>query len=55
MGAEAQEDGGEAFEDKIKRLATKLEEEFAESARLDAAILQNLAGLGYPVKREKGS
>ncbi len=55
MGAEAQEDDGDAFEDKMKRLATKLKEEFAESARLDAAIRQNLAGLGYPVKRLKGS
>ncbi len=53
VGAEAQEDDGEPFGEKMKRLGTKLEEQFAESARLDAAIRQNLAGLGYPVKREK--
>jgi type I restriction enzyme M protein len=53
VGAEEQEDDGEPFEEKMKRLTAKLEEQFAESATLEAAIRKNLDGLGYPVRREK--
>ncbi len=53
VGAEEAEDDDEPFEEKMKRLTAKLEEQFAESAKLEAAIRQNLSGLGYPVKREK--
>ncbi len=47
VGAEAQEDDGEPFEEKMKRLVTKLREQQAEAARLDAAISANLKELGY--------
>ncbi len=55
VGAQATEDDGEPFEDKMKRLTGKLEEQFAESARLEARIRKNFAGLGYPVKRENST
>jgi type I restriction enzyme M protein len=47
VGAEAQEDDGEPFEEKMKRLATTLGEQQAEAAKLDAAIAANLKELGY--------
>jgi type I restriction enzyme M protein len=46
-GAEAQEDDGELFDDKMKRLAVLLEEQQAEAMKLDAAIAANLKELGY--------
>jgi type I restriction enzyme M protein len=45
VGAEDIEDDGEPFEEKMHRLTTKLEEQFKESARLQAAIRANLKGL----------
>jgi len=45
VGAEAAEEDGEPFEEKLKRLTAKLEEQFAEGARLENAIRRNLAGL----------
>ncbi|MGP8247915.1 MAG: N-6 DNA methylase, partial [Bryobacteraceae bacterium] len=47
VGAEDIEDDGEPFEEKMKRLTAKLEEQFAESGRLAKAISKNLRGLGY--------
>ena len=47
VGAEAQEDDGEPFEDKMKRLTATLREQQAEAAKLDAAISENLEELGY--------
>lgn len=47
VGAEAVEDDGEPFDEKMKRLTTTLYEQFAESARLEAEIKNNLEGLGY--------
>lgn len=47
VGAEETEDDGEVFEEKMQRLVAKLEEQFAESGRLEAAIRENLRGLGY--------
>jgi type I restriction enzyme M protein len=47
VGAEEVEDDGEPFEQKMKRLVGELNEQFAESARLEAAIKANLRGLGY--------
>jgi len=47
VGAEAQEDDGEPFEQKMKRLVATLREQQAEAARLDAAIAANLKELGY--------
>jgi len=52
VGAEAQEDDGEPFEDKMKRLTKKLKEQFAESARLDQVIRENLAIVGYDINGE---
>ncbi len=42
VGAEELEDDGEVFEDKMKRLTAKLEEQFVESMRLEKVIRQNL-------------
>ena len=47
VGAEAQEDDGEPFEDKMNRLTATLREQQAEAGRLDAAIAVNLEELGY--------
>lgn len=47
VGAEEAEDDGEPFEEKMARLTATLEQQFAESARLEAAIRTNLRGLGY--------
>ncbi|MGH2410181.1 MAG: N-6 DNA methylase, partial [Chloroflexota bacterium] len=44
VGAEAAEDDGEPFVEKMGRLVATLEEQFAESARLEAAIRENLRG-----------
>jgi type I restriction enzyme M protein len=46
VGAEEPEEDGEPFEQKMKRLTTRLEEQFAESAKLEKAIRQNLKTLG---------
>ncbi|MBN1628908.1 MAG: SAM-dependent methyltransferase, partial [Thermoleophilia bacterium] len=47
VGAEAQEDDGEPFEEKMTRLVAQLREQQAEAAKLDAAIAANLEELGY--------
>jgi len=47
VGAEAVEDDGEPFEEKMARLAAILREQQAEAARLDAVITANLKELGY--------
>jgi type I restriction enzyme M protein len=47
VGAEAQEDDGEPFEEKMKRLVAQLREQQSEAAKLDAAISANLKELGY--------
>ena len=47
VGAEAQTDDGEPFEEKMRRLAAQLREQQQEAARLDAAIAANLKDLGY--------
>lgn len=47
VGAEEQEEDGEAFADKMARLTAQLAEQFAESAKLEGEIKKNLAGLGY--------
>ncbi len=47
VGAAAQEDDGEPFEDKMNRLTATLREQQAEAAKLDAAIAANLKELGY--------
>jgi type I restriction enzyme M protein len=47
VGAEAPEDDGEPFEEKMKRLTATLREQQTEAAKLDAAIAANLKELGY--------
>jgi type I restriction enzyme M protein len=47
VGAADVEDDGEPFEEKMARLTATLQEQFAESARLEAVIRQNLSRLGY--------
>lgn len=42
-------DDGEPFEDKMERLTAQLQEQFAESVRLEQTIRENLARLGYGV------
>ena len=47
LGAEALEDDGEPFDEKMKRLVGTSREQQAEAAKLDAAISANLKELGY--------
>jgi type I restriction enzyme M protein len=47
VGAEAQENDGEPFEEKMKWLAAILREQQVEAAKLDVAIAANLRALGY--------
>src|SRR5437016_2275761 len=47
VGAEAQEDDGEPFAEKMKRLTATLRQQQADAARLDAAIAANLNELGH--------
>jgi type I restriction enzyme M protein len=47
VGAEVLEDDGETFEEKMKALAASLRNQQAEAAKLDAAIKNGLAELGY--------
>jgi type I restriction enzyme M protein len=47
VGAEAVEEDGEPFDEKMKRLVAQLNEQFAEGAKLEAQIRENLRRLGY--------
>ncbi|HEY2406572.1 MAG TPA: class I SAM-dependent DNA methyltransferase [Polyangiaceae bacterium] len=47
VGAEKMEDDSEPFEQKMTRLVTQLERQFAEGAKLEKQIRKNLKGLGY--------
>jgi type I restriction enzyme M protein len=47
VGAEAIEDDGVDFEEKMKFLSDTLREQLKEAARLDALIAANLKELGY--------
>src|SRR5207245_3213094 len=47
VGAADVEDDGEPFEQKMKRLIATLEDQFAESAKLEKSIRQNLKALDY--------
>jgi type I restriction enzyme M protein len=47
VGAEDVEDDGEPFEEKMTRLVAELDDQLAESAKLEHAIRANLKGLGY--------
>ncbi len=47
VGAEAVEDDGEPFDEKMKRLVSTLREQQVEATELDAAIARNLEELGF--------
>jgi type I restriction enzyme M protein len=47
VGAAEQETDGEPFAEKMARLTAQLDEHFAENVRLEAAIRENFARLGY--------
>ena len=47
VGAEEVEEDDEPFDQKMTRLTTELDAQFAESARLEQLIKANLRGLGY--------
>lgn len=47
VGAEEIEDDDEPFDEKMKRLVSQLEGQFAESGRLEAVIKRNLKGFGF--------
>ena len=47
VGAEPQEDDGEPFDEKMKRLVTEWQEQQVEARRLDTAIDANLKTLGF--------
>ena len=47
VGTEARENDGEPFEEKMARLTAQWQEQSAEGKRLDAAIADNLATLGF--------
>ncbi len=49
VGSEAEEDDGEPFDDKMKRLTSELAEQFKESDKLESEIKKNLAGLGWGI------
>ena len=47
VGAEDVADDGEPFEEKMQKLVTELNAQFAESSKLEQAIKANLSSLGY--------
>lgn len=54
VGAVEEENDGEPFTEKMTRLTARLSEQFAESARLEEQIKENLAGLGYVLENTGG-
>jgi len=53
VGAEAVEDDGEPFEEKMRRLTAQLSEQFSESVRLEKTIRENLRGLGFDMENSR--
>ena len=49
VGIEEQEDDGEPFEEKMKRLTAELSDLFKESHKLEEEIRKNLGAIGYEV------
>ena len=47
VGAAVQDEDAEPFAEKMARLTATLKEQFAESARLEQVILENLRRIGY--------
>lgn len=53
VGASDEEDDGEAFDTKIKRLTADLAAQRAEASGLDEAIARNLGALGWPLEESE--
>ncbi len=49
VGTEVQEEDGEVFDEKMKRLTAEMSGQFKKSAQLEIEIKKNLKGLGYEV------
>jgi type I restriction enzyme M protein len=49
VGTEVLEEDDEVFEEKMKKLTTELNQQFKQSAKLEAEIRRNLKGLGYEI------
>lgn len=49
VGIEEQEDDGEPFDDKMKRLTSELSEMFAKSHELEDEIRKKLGAIGYEI------
>ncbi len=49
VGVPPEEDDGEPFDEKMKRLTSELKEQFEEGMRLEGDIKKNLAGLGWEI------
>ena len=49
VGIEEQEDDGEPFDEKMKRLTGELSEMFAKSHELEDKIRKNLGAIGYEI------
>lgn len=47
VGAVSRDDDGEPFAEKMARLTAELKAQFAESARLESTIRENLRRMGY--------
>jgi type I restriction enzyme M protein len=47
VGAEAAEEDGEPFEEKMQRLVAQLREQSVQARKLDDAIARNMERLGY--------
>jgi type I restriction enzyme M protein len=54
VGAQDIEDDGEPFEGKMQRLVATLEEQFAESARVETVIRENMQRLGFVQQAPSG-
>jgi type I restriction enzyme M protein len=52
VGAAAVEADSEPFAEKMARLTATLEQQFAESARLEKVIRESLRRVGYPAESE---
>ena len=50
VGIEEQQDDGEPFDEKMKRLTVELSELFAQSHALEEQIKKNLKAIGFEVK-----
>lgn len=50
VGTEAQEDDGEVFDEKMRRLTDELSDQFRKSNHIESEIRNNFKGLGYDLR-----